>query len=446
MSSNRRHLVFALPLVTLLGCSNPPEPTPRPDPTFSKEDALRTDIPTSSADEHVAVYQRKIAKVANWTSADEADREEDLKRAVQDLVESLKRDAFYEAAAEINHDLAQPMDATEYRRAVDSAAKNFTDYLNDWNYIDQKVNGSEVEISAYFQIDKSALRASLVANRAIVTVAARKTYVELFWNVPNKKINPDVVMSALKNTEDSLAQKGYEVVQFDRIKGKLLKLLEDQGEAMDDPSTQDELARFSANLELRNIDSRFKNGKQILAEYADILVGITVSAIEVTSSRMLKVRLAAEVTLFERGEWVTLTNSDAGTGMLPYVAGSTDNMIATTRMAAHRLFKDLEPKMRDKLAKRKAVEEVVDGSPQDYALVFKGFKTAAFNKIRRALKNSKHWKTQKVDMGSRTVHVTFEGSKDEMADDAQAVLAKKGVDVGDPSFSSDGRKIFFVAE
>jgi Tol biopolymer transport system component len=33
-----------------------------------------------------------------------------------------------------------------------------------------------------------------------------------------------------------------------------------------------------------------------------------------------------------------------------------------------------------------------------------------------------------------------------MADDAQAVLAKKGVDVGDPSFSSDGRKIFFVAE
>ncbi len=440
MHSTRGLLAATLPLLLLAGC--PSDPEPRPDPTFSKEDALRTDIPTSSDDEHVAVYQRKVAKVQQWTS----DRDEDLKRAVQDLVESLKRDAFHQAAAAINHDLAQPMDAAEYQRAVDIASKNFTDYLNDWNFIDQKVNGNTVEISAYFQIDKGALRQSLVSNRGIVTVAARKTYVELFWNVPGKEINPDVVMSALKNVEDGLAQKGYEVVQFERIKGKLLKLLEDQGEAMDDPSTQDELARFSANLELRNIDSRFENGKQILADYADVLVGVTISALEVTSNRMLRVRLAAEVTLFERGEWVTLTNSDAGTGMLPYVAGSTDNMIATTRMAAHRLLKDLEPKMRDKLAKRKAVEKVVDGSPQDYSLVFKGFKSAAFNKIRRALKNSKRWKTQKVDMGGRTVHVTYEGSKDEMADEAQDVLSKKGVDVGDPSFSSDGRKIFFVAE
>jgi hypothetical protein len=443
-STPQRLLLLGLPLIVLAGCT--PQAT---KPKFSENEILRDDLPTSSDDEHVAVYRREIATVDEWTSEDAADREEDQKRAVQTLVERLKRSAFGEAAASINHDLGQPMDSAEYSRAVSIAAKNFTDYFNSWKLFEQKVKGKEgetIEISAYFQIDKNALRESLVASRAIVTVASRKTYVELFWNVPDKEINAEVVMSALKNTEDGLAQEGYEVVQFDRIKGKLLKLLADQGEAMDDPSTQDELAQFEANLELRNIDTRFKNGKQILADYADVLVGVTVSALEVTNTRMLKVRLAAEVTLFERGEWVTLTNSDAGTGMLPFVAGSTDNMIQATRMAARKLLKDLSPKMRDKLAKRKAVEDVVEGSLQDYSLVFKSFSAGAFNKIRRALKKSNRWDYQKVDMGSRTVYVTFEGPKDEIADQAQEVLAKKGLQVGDPSFSSDGRKIFFSAE
>ena len=116
---------------------------------------------------------------------------------------------------------------------------------------------------------------------------------------------------------------------------------------------KDELKRFKANLELRNIDKNFVNGKRILADYADLLVGVTVNIVEVQNNE-LTVKMTSNATLFEQGQWLKLASSD-DVKTVPHVRGSTENLVDVAKQVILAISKDLEPKVRKQLGQRKSV-------------------------------------------------------------------------------------------
>ena len=114
------------------------------------------------------------------------------------------------------------------------------------------------------------------------------------------------MQTLLATVEEGLRYEGYEVVEFERIKGDLVTLLKGD-DSTDDLYSSDELVRFKANLALRNIDSRFENGKRILADYADLVFGVTINSLEVVSNRV-NVRVTLDATFFSQGEWMKLAS------------------------------------------------------------------------------------------------------------------------------------------
>ena len=292
--------------------------------SVSEKDVLSVSVPTSTKNTFIASFNNVTKRVPDDAVNHEATRTK--------LVNELKLKAINEAADEVNHALSQPMDFDEFNRAIRKANKNFSDYISEWKLTNQVVDQKNtylgttesVRLSGWFAVDKTKLRRALVDGRAITTVAKYRTYVEAFWNVEDKDVNPEVMSVVIGNIEDQFSQSGYEVVEFERIKGDLVELL--NRDEVSGIYSSNELERFNANLELRNIDSKFENGKRILAEYADLLIGVTINSMEV-SNRMMKVRLTVNATLFENGEWMKLASTDH-TGSIPYVRGDTEGLIA----------------------------------------------------------------------------------------------------------------------
>ncbi len=412
---------------------------------LTEADVLDQSIPPSSDTVYVAVYRDVVVPIA---SGDRKTLNDRAKKAIEEKVTELKMKAFQDAAADILHALPQPTNIDEYQRAVDKAAKDFQIYLQDWKLVEHSVpdkKSTSVTFTAFFRVDKDALRRALVKERAVAEVAKYKTYFELYWNVPNKNISPDICNTIISRFEDYFAQAGYEVVQFDRIKGKLLKMLQDEGREPQSLYSLNELESFKANLDLRNIagaDSLFVNGKQILADYANVLVGVTVNTVEVTPDRMLSVRLAANTTLFENGEWLTLAAADRASGV-PFVKGSEENMIQAADAAVKALCEDLEPKITSKLALRTDIKATKTQSQREFRLMFPQHNTDEFDTIQKTLKNVNKWEIEGVDVQARTVRVGYRGRADQLGDLVETALSGAGIGVTPPQVSAEGDRIAF---
>ena len=412
---------------------------------FEKEDIMTITAPASTPTVYVASFNDYRKDVPE----DIKDRDEARRQAIQKAINDLKMKAFQEAADDVNHAMAQPMEKDEFDRAVAKASKNYPNFIMDWKMTRQvvetrgplSVQPETVKLSGYFRIDKKLLQNALVSGRAITTVARYRTYVELFWNVPDKEIHPEVVDTVLASVEDYFAQKGYEVVQFEQIKGNLVQLLKKEGKKTDDLFSEDELERFKANLELRNIDRKFVNGKRILSGYTDLLIGVTIKAVEQRGG-MVHIRVATDATLFERGKWVTLAHSEQ-TGSIPFVRGSADNLTEVAGHAATKMSVNLEPKIRKKLALRKAVEEIQTGEIRDFALVFKEMDKDQFAKTKGLLMNGSKWEFKSADVPARTVHLGYEGRIDSLAESVGSYLEGAKIGLGIPEYSTSGNKILF---
>ena len=456
-------------VVLFAGCAKD-EALPPEEPLIMEEaDLLDDTIPPSSDAFYVAVFQDEIAALPSElapaeTKKKKTDREleierreeknrdfENAKEAISRAVPDLKLKAFHEAAGDVLHALPQPMQESEVQRCIQKTAKDYLNFLERWKLvkheISKKQSGNTIEkavkFTAYFVVDKPKLREALVKERAVAVIAKYKTYVELFWNVPEKEISPEVVNTLIERIEDHFSQQGYEVVQFERIKGKLLKLVQQEEEQrLDSLFSANELQRFKEDLALRNIDTRFVNGKQILAEYADVLIGITISALEVSPDRMLTMRLAANATLVERGEWLSLAAADAVTSV-PYVAGSTNSLIEVSEMAARKLFDELEPKVTTKLAQRKDIEIVQTTEERDFEVVFSQHSPEEFDQIRKSLGRVDKWEYKTTDIQNRMVILGYRGRADQLADIIEVSLSVIGIGVTPPQISAEGNRIEF---
>ncbi|MBT5816818.1 MAG: hypothetical protein HOI25_00595, partial [Proteobacteria bacterium] len=432
------------------------------------DDLLRMDIPASDNETYVAVFRDHEVEVPS----DVQDKNAARKRAARDAVEALKLEAFNKAALDINHQLAQPMDPGEFERAIAKTAANFRHYVIDFKWIDDpqvitrgdySTAPESLRLNLYFQVDRKALRKALVSERAITLVARYRTFVELYWNVPGKfedfppEMIKETTSTILENIEDYFSQKDYEIVEFENIRGELMKLLmehEAEGISEDDLYSQDEHTRLQSNLALRSISnwssdsegvswkaqegsqSQFEFGKRILADYADLLIGVTINSIEPSSDgRQVTLRLTVNATLFERGEWVKLASADAARS-IPYEPGSVNLIIEGGKLLAQQLAAELEPRIKHKLARRKAAEEVLTGTEQVFIVVFKGASKQQFAKIKSRLADSSRWEYKSTDVRKRTARIAFEGSIDNFADRLEMFLSGAGLNVGLPEYVS----------
>jgi len=190
-------------------------------------------------------------------------------------------------------------------------------------------------------------------------------------------------------------------------------------------------------------ESQFEFGKRILADYADLLIGVTINAIEPSSDgRQVTLRLTVNATLFERGEWVKLASVDAARS-IPFEPGSVNLIIEGGKLLAEQLAAELEPRIKHKLARRKAAEEVLTGTEQVFIVVFKGASKQQFAEIKGRLADSNRWEYKSTDVRKRTARIAYEGSIDNFADRLEMYLSGAGLNVGLPEYVSGQRRIIF---
>ena len=410
--------------------------------SVSEKDVLSVSVPTSTKNTFIASFNNVTKRVPDDAVNHEATRTK--------LVNELKLKAINEAADEVNHALSQPMDFDEFNRAIRKANKNFSDYISEWKLTNQVVDQKNtylgttesIRLSGWFAVDKTKLRRALVDGRAITTVAKYRTYVEAFWNVEDKDVNPEVMNVVIGNIEDQFSQSGYEVVEFERIKGDLVELL--NRDEVSGIYSSNELERFNANLELRNIDSKFENGKRILAEYADLLIGVTINSMEV-SNRMMKVRLTVDATLFENGEWMKLASTDH-TGSIPYVRGDTEGLIAIAKRVALSAAADLEKKARKQISLRKTKESIKLNEEREFALVFNTIDSNSFSALRKTVKNGSDWVYKGADPKNKIIRLGYRGQIDGLSDAIEDFLSGSSLKLGTPEFSSGRNRIIFGKE
>lgn len=410
--------------------------------SVSEKDVLSISVPTSTKSTFIASFNNVTKRVP-----DDAVNHKDT---MTKLVDELKLKALNEAADEVNHALSQPMDFDEFNRAIRKANKNFLNYISDWKLTNQVVDQKNtylgttesVRLSGWFAVDKSKLRRALVEGRAITTVAKYRTYVEAFWSVEDKDVNPEVMSVVIGNIEDQFSQSGYEVVEFERIKSDLVELL--NKEEVSGIYSSNELERFNANLELRNIDSKFENGKRILAEYADLLIGVTINSMEV-SNRMMKVRLTVNATLFENGEWMKLASTDH-TGSIPYVRGDAEGLIVIAKRVALSAAADLEKKARKQISLRKAKESIKLGEEREFTLVFNTLGSNSFSALRKTVRSGSDWVYKGADPKNKIIRLGYRGQIDGLSDAIEDFLSGSSLKLGAPEFSSGRNRIIFDKE
>lgn len=419
---------------------------------FKEDEILSRTAPSPTDQTYIASYKDVVGEVTDAISDEVSAR----KQTIQSLLGGLKRKALREAASDVNHALAQPMDSIEFERAIDKATRNFQDYISDWKITDQFLEETsyagtrdKIRLGAWFAVDKDKLRRALVEGRAITTVSKYRTYVEAFWNVADKEISPEVMSTAIGNIEDHFSQNGYEVVEFERIKGDLVELLNrepvaDGATTSDDLFSKDELERFEANLELRNIDSRFVNGKRILADYADLLIGVTVNTMEV-SDRMVRIRVTVNATLFENGEWVKLASVDQSASA-PYVRGNTETLIMVVKRVTQGAVAKLEPKTRRQIALRKTKEEIREHEEREFTLTFRDADKRLFYDIKRKLGEGRDWVYKGADFKDRAVRLGYRGQIDGLADGVDSFLGNFGLNSGVPEYARGQNRIIFGGE
>ncbi len=410
---------------------------------YTEDELLNQPFPSHSSELFVSTFDRYTSQVEKGSR----DFDAAVKRSMQKSVSNLRFKAIEQAATEINSSLDRPLSDSDLDARINKANALHNKFVNEFKLLEQEVQqfsskSSEVILSGYFKINKVPLKKFLVDTvRATGAVSKYRTYVEAYWNRADKDINPEVMSVVIGNIEDYLSKSGYEVVEFQRIKGDLVELLNKEDGDIGDIYSQDELRRFEANLELRNIDSKFENGKRILADYADLLIGVTVNSLEI-NNRKIKVRITVDATLFENGEWVKLGSSDRS-AITPYRRGDVDGVIAVSKQAVLLAITDLEAKARKKIFLRKAQDDVRLNEEREFTLIFKNTNRKSFRDLRRKIKSSSNWVYKGADYKTRFIRLGYRGRVDNLADDVEDFLIESGVEQGIPSYTSGQNRILF---
>jgi hypothetical protein len=154
-------------------------------------DRVVATAPLATEEVYVGFYQDYTIEVPDDLETKEKARQS----ALNDAVSAFKQTALKEAASEIARRLAQPTNEGQIARVLDDAYKQESRFIREFGWVTQpsvltrgtfSTAPETLKISAYVSVDQEALQRLLIAEKVITIVGKYRTYVELFWNVPDK--------------------------------------------------------------------------------------------------------------------------------------------------------------------------------------------------------------------------------------------------------------------
>ena len=420
---------------------------------------LRTDIPQGDDDTFVAVFRDHEEDV----DADVQDKDYAREKAARIGVENLKQQAFRLAADALRDKLPQMVDK-EYTTAVEKANRRFLEFIKSYEWIDSPVvftrSGNTtapegVRLNIYFLVDLEALKKTLLSESLMAEAVKLKTYVELYWNTPRDDLEmlppeflEEMTATVIQNVEDQLSRTGYRVTEFEKVRGDLQALMleaETGGVQGEDAGAEDELSRLMVNLQLRNLSqSKFKAGKRLLSEYADLLIGVAFNTIELSADgRRVTIRLTVDATLFERGtteEWVKLASSD-DQQTLPFTPGNTNILIKGGKLLSGKVTSDLLPKIREKLVRRAVTEEIILEGKQTYVIKFPDINKDHFRAIKKIIKRDSEWERKAAKTKLRELSYEYEGGIIDFEEELRELLENNDYEIEDISYKTGEKRL-----
>ena len=420
---------------------------------------LGTDIPSGDDSTYVAVFRDHDEDV----ESDVQDKDSARKKAVRLGVEKLKQLAFEQAAKDLRGSLPQ-MEDDEYERAVEKANRNYVDFIKDYKWIDDPKTVARsgnttapegVRLNIYFVVDLDALKKALLSGSLMAEVVKLKTYVELYWNIPPTELEDagydpafleEMTATVIQNVEDQFSRTGYRILEFEKIQGDLEALmLEAKTKGLDDDAgAKDEYSRLMLNLELRNLSqSKFKAGKRLLSENSDLLIGVAINAIELSQDfKKVTVRLTVDATLFEREsteEWVKLASSDSHR-TIPF-RGDLSPIIEVGKLLSGTVVTDLLPKIRQKLVKRAATEDIVLKGEQTYIVAFPGTSNKVFKGIKKLIKEESEWERKKASTKKRELSYLYTGGIENFVEELEELLEDNDYEIRSASHKTGDNRV-----
>ena len=429
------------------------------------DSVLGTDIPSGDDSTYVAVFRDHDEDV----DSDVQDKDSARKKAVRIGVEKLKQLAFEQAANDLRGNLPQ-MEDDEYEKAVEKANRNYVDFIKDYKWIDEPKTVTRsgnttapegVRLNIYFVVDLDALKKALLSGSLMAEAVKLKTYVEFYWNIPPSELEDagydpafleEMTATVIQNVEDQFSRTGYRILEFEKIQGDLEALMleaKTKGLDDDDAGAKDEYSRLMLNLELRNLSqSKFKAGKRLLSENSDLLIGVAINAIELSQDfKKVTVRLTVDATLFEREtteEWVKLASSDSHR-TIPF-RGDLSPIIEVGKLLSGTVVTDLLPKIRQKLVKRAATEDIVLKGEQTYIVAFPGTSNKVFKGIKKLIKEESEWERKKASTKKRELSYLYTGGIENFVEELEELLEDNDYEIRSASHKTGDNRVVIEFE
>lgn len=296
---------------------------------------------------------------------------------------------------------------------------------------------NEYEITIFKdKIRKELLQTSMVLG----DLMKYDIYVELYWAAKDHDLDPEVIDISKENVKKILINQGFSLIDFSAVRDRILKLKMADRDDLSEIDVE-QLDEFEKNLAITQI-SRYEKGLAILADYAQVLVGVTIRNIEVVND-MVNIDLALEAYLIEGGKRREIAKVDEH-NTAPHVAGSKQLLLILTEETAQKGAKDLALQMRTYLLKKSKTESfVTEKTSRRRRINFPDASSDEFYNMKRAIKDNEQWEFKSADTADLTIEVEYVGLIDNLADQLYDVLKSGGFAVGTPEYTNSRNTVTF---
>lgn len=367
------------------------------------------------------------------------------KKAERDLLIKLEKKAVSTVVEKIITNTNKQFLQVDYVDVRDQIMMEYRDFILDKEqlfkeYKKKKVRDYDLIFEYKFSVDEDEIRKRLVQD-ATMSVELKKydAYVEMYWVAKKESLSPELIDITKENVKKVLIAQGFNIVDFSAIRDRILKL-KNQDELTKNLDKQ-ELSSFESNLEISQV-SKYERGLAILAEYAQLLIGVTIRNIEVIDD-LLNVDIATEAYFLKNGKRVEIAKVDKH-GTAPYSGGSKQVLFVVAESVAQKAAKDLAVQLRDYLLSHEKEDKTVEeSSVRTWKVVFPDRSAEEFYKLKRVLKKSDIWDYSSADTSAEIIELEYVGSQDDLADELYDFFMENGFKIAIPEFSAGGNKIVF---
>lgn len=367
-------------------------------------------------------------------------------KALKDMEDRLSRESVQKVLDKIIRDVSKGELKINHSEISNTILENYIHYVKDIKvlklekekrFLRRGILRKKFEIIVYKdKIRKELLQESFVLGDLL----KYDIYVELYWAAKDHDLDPEVIDISKENVKKILINQGFSLVDFSAVRDRILKLKMADREDLSEVDVE-QLDEFEKNLAITQV-SRYERGLAILADYAQVLVGVTIRNIEVIND-MTNIDLALEAYLIEGGKRREIAKVDEHNAA-PHVVGSKQLLLILMEETAQKGAKDLATQMRTFLLKKSKTESfVTEKTSRRRRINFPDASPDEFYNMKRAIKDNEQWEFKSADTADLTIEVEYVGLIDNLADQLYDVLKSGGFAVGTPEYTNSRNTVTF---